>query len=59
LGLAHAQDRRRVEVELSLRVCAFGDGILAVGGISFAVTPETNVVEISDVAIILEGFDGR
>lgn len=58
LGLAHAQNRSRVEVELSLRVCAGRDGILAVGRISLAVTPETNVVEISNVGIILQCFDG-
>jgi hypothetical protein len=57
LGFTHAQDGRRVEVEFSLRLCAGGDSVLAVGDVALAVTPETNVVEVGDGGIILKGID--
>jgi len=57
LRFTHTQDRRRVEVEFSLGLRAGGDGVLAIGDVALAVAPETNVVEVGDGGIILEGVD--
>lgn len=57
LGFTHSQDRRRVEVVLSLGIRARGDGRLAIGNVALAVTPKTDVVKVGDSGIILESVD--